>query len=334
MARPLRIEYPGACYHVMNRGNMRATVFRTKAEHELFYRKLAQFTQTYRVSVFCHCCMPNHFHLYLQTAEANLSRFMQGFLTSFTVSLNRRRKTSGHIFQGRFKAHLVQDDAYRLELCRYIHLNPVRIARLRRASVADKRRVLRRYPWSSYRTTIGVERAPHWVDRRALLARFRGSLRDRMKAYRSFVEKGLVQSVANPFENVTEQSILGRDSFVDWVKREFLLARTADSREEPALVHLQRSRSVPDLAAIVARDYTVDAEQLLVRRSRHAEARAVLIYLVSRHCRPTSTLTELAKAFGISVSGLAKARDRIDADSRTNKRLRQRIRRIESKILG
>ena len=108
MARPLRIEYKGACYHVMNRGNQRARVFHSRKHYTLFLEKLAHFCEPFDVTVHSYCCMPNHFHLLLTTREANLSRFMQSFLTSFTLSLNRMRSTTGHVFLGRFKAELLK----------------------------------------------------------------------------------------------------------------------------------------------------------------------------------------------------------------------------------
>ena len=136
MARPLRIEYAGACYHVMNRGNRRQTVFAEARDYELFLERLGQFGRQFDVRLWCYCCMPNHFHLYLRTEQANLSRFMQSLLTSFTITLNRRHHSSGHVFQGRFTAHLVENEAYGGEVSRYIHLNPVRTQALRGASVA------------------------------------------------------------------------------------------------------------------------------------------------------------------------------------------------------
>ena len=104
MARPLRIEFPGACYHVINRGNFRFPVFSESRDRELILEKLVDFAERFQIRVRSYCVQVNHFHCYLQTAEANLGRFMQSFLTSFTVSYNRRHQTSGHVFQGRYKA--------------------------------------------------------------------------------------------------------------------------------------------------------------------------------------------------------------------------------------
>ena len=90
MARPLRIEYPNACYHILNRGNRRQLIFTGDEHYQLFIDRLGQFAEEYHVVIYCYCCMPNHFHIYGQTKEANLSRFMQAFLTSFTMSMNSR----------------------------------------------------------------------------------------------------------------------------------------------------------------------------------------------------------------------------------------------------
>ncbi len=131
MARPLRIEYVDAYYHVMNRGNRRQIVFAEAPDYELFLERLREFSGLFDVRLLCYCCLPNHFHLYVRTVQPNLSRFMQSLLTSFTISLNRRHHSSGHLFQGRFTAHLVENEAYGAEVSRYIHLNPVRIKALR-----------------------------------------------------------------------------------------------------------------------------------------------------------------------------------------------------------
>ena len=126
MARPLRIEYAGAYYHVMNRGNRRQVVFAEPQDYELFLERLRHFGELFDVRLLCYCCVPNHFHLYVQTAQPNLSRFVQSLLTSFTISVNRRHRTCGHVFQGRFTAHLVENEAYGAEVSRHIHLNAVR----------------------------------------------------------------------------------------------------------------------------------------------------------------------------------------------------------------
>jgi len=144
MARPLRIEFPGACYQVINRGNFRFPVFRDDADRKLLLEKFVDFAERHHVRIRSYCIMVNHFHCFLQTEEANLGRFMQSFLTSFSVSYNRHHATSGHVFQGRYKAFLVEDGRlYASRVSRYIHLNPAEIPSLRNAPLAERRRVVR-----------------------------------------------------------------------------------------------------------------------------------------------------------------------------------------------
>ncbi len=332
MARPLRIEYAGACYHVMNRGNQRGTVFRRPEEYDLFLDKLAAFADQFRVRLFCYCCLPNHFHLYLKTEQANLSRFMQGFLTSFTVSLNRSRGSCGHVFQGRFKAHLVEDGAYHAVLSRYIHLNPVRVRRHGRRPLRERRDHLRRFRWSSYPAHIGVRKAPEWLDMGRVLSEWSGTRREQMRRYRRYVEEGLLREVENPFLAAAEQSIVGTDSFVDHIKREYLLRRQSDRREEPSLVHLQASFSLEEVTAAVAVLYGVVPDRLLQRKGAHRKARRMLMYCASKYCRYRSSLTGLASELGVSVSGLTQARDRVAKRLRRDRPLQEELQKVEAKL--
>lgn len=332
MARPLRIEYPGACYHVMNRGNQRARVFHEPNDYELFLARVGDFTELHDVHVSCYCCMPNHFHLYLKTEQANLSRFMQGLLTSFCVTMNRRRRTSGHIFQGRFKAQLVDDEGYGSDLTRYIHLNPVRVARLKGASLARRRQALRAFPWSSFPAIIGIRRGPSWLDVDPVLTPWGQDRRTQMKTYRRYVEAGLAEDVANPFDGVVAQTILGRESFVDRIRREYLLTRPADRREETSLVRLQQSFSLRRVAEVVGRVCGVCPEDVLRRRGPHRLARRLLMYCACHYGRCHSSLTALAKVLSVSVSGLTIARDRLAASLGKDRRLRTLLRKVEREL--
>jgi REP element-mobilizing transposase RayT len=179
MARPLRIEYDGAYYHVMNRGNRRQTVFRQPQDYDLFLAKLAVAAAAFGVDVLAYCLMPNHFHLYVRTAQGNLSRFMQGLLTSFTLSANRRQRSAGHLFQGRFRAELVERERYGNEVSRHLHLNPVRTRAARSLGPEDRRGLLRDYPWSSFAACAGAGRCRGRVEgtTRDELLRRRSTLR-------------------------------------------------------------------------------------------------------------------------------------------------------------
>jgi putative transposase len=143
MARPLRIEYPGAYYHVTSRSNERRAIFADDTDKRRFLEILETTSNLFGAEVHGYVLMRNHFHLILMTPTANLQKFMQRFNTSYTVYFNRRHHRTGHLFQGRYKALLIDRDTYLLELSRYLHLNPVRIKKYSHLEVEEKRRILR-----------------------------------------------------------------------------------------------------------------------------------------------------------------------------------------------
>ena len=332
MARPLRIEYAGAYYHVMNRGNGRQAVFTEPGDYELFLERLGQFSRQFEVGLLCYCCMPNHFHLYLRTEQANLSRFMQSLLTSFTISLNRRHRSSGHVFQGRFTAHLIENDAYGGEVSRYIHLNPVRTRALRQASVSARRRALRAFGWSSYAACIGLSAGPKWFDPGRLLSDWGSSRRVQMRRYGQYVEDALLGDLDNPLARLEGQTILGTEKFLDHVRRTYVLTRTGDRREQPAFERARRSIPFEAVAGCVGRHCEVRPESLLTLRGCDRRARQLLIYGVCRYSRAGESLTALAKRFGVSLSGLTMARDRAEQSLRQDKKLLKTWSQIEQSL--
>ena len=332
MARPLRIEYPGACYHVMSRGSQRSRVFHGHAHYVLFLKRLGEAAQIHDVAVYCYCLMPNHYRLYLRTRRANLSRFMQGFQTAFCITMNRQRRRSGHIFQGRFKANLVEHAGYRAELSPYIHLNPIRITPLRGAGLTARRKALEAFPWSSFGAYIGVREAPAWLETGAILSGLGRTRSSRMQAYRRFVEAGPARDVRNPFQDLREQTILGSEGFVDRVRRELLMERHADRREAPALVHFKSSFSPDQVAAIVADVCGMGADVLLKRRSPHRMPRRLLRSCVARYCRHERSMTALARSMSVGLSGLAAARDRMATALASDRRLQRLVRQVEQRL--
>jgi REP element-mobilizing transposase RayT len=313
MARPLRIEYDGAYYHVMNRGNRRQTVFRQPQDYDLFLAKLAVAAAAFGVDVLAYCLMPNHFHLYVRTAQGNLSRFMQGLLTSFTLSANRRQRSAGHLFQGRFRAELVERERYGNEVSRYLHLNPVRTRAARSLGPEDRRRLLRDYPWSSFAACAGLRRCPPWLVRQETLLSFGGATPAGMKAYRAFVEEGLLSGIGNPAEAVAVRAVIGSEEFLDRVRRTYLLGRSGDRREEPELVRLQAGLAPAQVLDAVAAVEGTTRDELLRRRSTLRQARRRAMYCLCLLCRQRTTLTGLGRLFGVSVAGLTRSRVRVAA---------------------
>jgi putative transposase len=179
MTRPLRVEYAGAFYHVMNRGNAGEFIFKSKKDRERFIDCLETAVERFSLKVHTYCLMGNHFHLLIETTEPNLSKAMQWLNISYAAYFNRKRDRVGHLFQGRFKSILVDADAYLLELSRYIHLNPVRANLVENPS---------EYAWSSYGAFVGKRKAPDWLETEWLLSQFGRRVKSAGKKYKEFVE--------------------------------------------------------------------------------------------------------------------------------------------------
>ena len=202
MSRPLRIEYSGAVYHVTSRGNARQDIYLDDEDRRRFLKTVQQVADRFNWLCHAYCLMPTHYHLLIETVDPTLSRGMRHLNGVYTQTFNRRHRRVGHVFQGRFKAILVERDAYLLELSRYVVLNPVRAKMVQAAE---------NWPWSSYRVTAGLTESTGLVSTDCLLAGFG---RDRLKArrgYRQFVASGRGLS---PWEELKGQIYLGSESFV------------------------------------------------------------------------------------------------------------------------
>lgn len=231
MARPLRIEFPGAVYHVMARGNDRAAIFRDDEDRQAFVDNLGRCAERFDWRIWAYCLMDNHYHLLLETRKGNLCRGMRQVNGVYTQAFNRRHERVGHVLQGRYKAILVDKDSYLLELSRYIVLNPVRAAQVK--SALD-------WPWSVYRAVLGKVPAPAWLavsDTLALFHRHSGPAR---RAYARFVEEGLKAS--DPGLAIQRQSFLGGEDFVARMEE---IARCQTSPEIP-----RQARPVRSLASL------------------------------------------------------------------------------------
>lgn len=214
MARPQRIEYEGAVYHVTARGNERRAIFEDDADRERFLRVVGESVASFETRLYLFCLMSNHIHLVVETPRGNLGRFMHRLLTAYTVYFNHRHQRHGHLLQGRYGAVLVERDAYLLRLSRYVHLNPVFTTALRRRPLAERVAVLREYPWSSYRSYIGRDRRRAWVDCAPILATVGAPGARQSDAYRRFVEAGIeLIDAAFLDEARTSRLCLGSEGF-------------------------------------------------------------------------------------------------------------------------
>ncbi len=313
MARPLRIEYPHAHYHVTCRGNDRRSIFRDDGDREAFLERLRRSLEIYEVKLHCYVLMNNHFHLVAETPKANLSEFMRHFNVAYTSFFNRQHRRTGHLYQGRFKAILIQPEAWLLELSRYVHMNPVRTPRLRRGIVPDQVGQLWRYPWSSLGGYVSVRRRQSWVHYDEVLSRTGHSRR----RYGRFVQDGLEQGVSSPWKQLRGQVILGDDRFWARSRQQWAGANAGTTALPPPMPGMDPTR----ITAEAARYFDLAPERLQRKRGRCRDQRGVLMELLYRHGGMTQ------QAIGAHLGGL-------DYTAVSHERRRARERMAQNEVMA
>ena len=218
MPRPPRIDFPDAVYHVTSRGNGRAEIFWNDEDRRRFLAQLGHHLQFTAVVLYAYVLMDNHEHLFVQTPEPNLSAGMQYLGGSYTSYFNRRHRRNGHLFQGRFRGHLIEEEGYFLEVSRYVHLNPVRAKMVRRPE---------EYPWSSCGGYLRLRQALPWVTYEQVLGEFGRDPRQSRRAYRRFLAAGVEEPPTSPFRTAARGLLLGTENFVARVQ-EWLAEKGAE----------------------------------------------------------------------------------------------------------
>ncbi len=288
MARPLRLEFPGAVYHLTARGNARQDIFLDDQDRAGFLALLGREIIQQRWRCYAYCLMGNHYHLVIETPEPNLSTGMRRLNGVYTQAFNRVHDRVGHLFQGRYKSILVEREPYLLELCRYVVLNPVRAGLT--ARVADWR-------WSSYRATGLGAKPPAWLDAPSVLAWFGGDGRAARAAYRRFVRDGL--DAPSPWEDLEGQIWLGGETFRESLRHK-LRAHSTRGVAEAA-----RRPARPDEAEILAAVTTafeIGKDRLLARDNGPAYRAAA--YLLRRAAN--LPLGHVSALFSVSPSRISR----------------------------
>ncbi|MBI2355125.1 MAG: transposase [Deltaproteobacteria bacterium] len=296
MARKPRIHYPGAVYHVILRGNAGGPIFFEDGDRFRFYLFLQQSVERFGYRIHGFCCMTTHIHLVIQVTEIPLALIMQNLSLRYTKWVNYTQGRAGHVFQGRYKALLLDADAYLLELVRYVHLNPVRAVMVK---------LPEDYPWSGHRAYLGRETLP-WLTTDWVLSLLGRRIDSARKAYRQFVADGMDEGKRDEFHSGTcEGRILGDDDFADDA-----LCKANQIR--------RREWTLTEVVASVCRRYGITEEQLRSpgKARTFSEARALAAVIVQES--PHLFLTELGKLFNRDVSTIGKAAQRMIYRSQTD----------------
>jgi REP element-mobilizing transposase RayT len=295
MARPLRLEFPGALYHITARGNAQQAIFVDDTDRQQFLQLLGREIRQQQWRCYVYCLMGNHYHLVIETPEPNLSRGLKRLHGTYTQWFNRRHHRVGHVLQGRFKSLLVEKDSYLQELCRYVVLNPVR---------AGMVRAVHAWPWSSYHATVGAHAAPDWFDREAVLSLFDRQPTRARRAYQRFVADGLEQP--SPWSQVRSQIFLGGPEFLERIER---LVRGKSMTNVP-VAHTQPTRPSSDqVLQHVAAAYRLEVQRVVNRSHRAAYQTAV--YLLRRAAN--ESIRTVAVRFRISPSRVSKIQKALEA---------------------
>jgi len=313
MARPLRVEFPGALYHVTARGNERRAVFRDDDDRHLFLAGLEEAYEQFGLRIHGFCLMPNHYHLLVETPRANLSRAIGWFQTTYTIRFNRRHRRTGHLFQGRFKAHVVDAEDYARQLLCYVHLNPVRPRDKSAIVPAQRRAALDKWRWSSHLAYLGREPAPQWLctDWLAFFGRTRAMARAN---YQRLMGGAFGRPVASPWEELRGGLALGNAAFQ---KRVDSLLRKKKGRDELRWVgRAERGNRRIAAAGVLAGKQPERPWQVWVRVNLGGERRI-----------------NVARAYGYKDgSAITQILKRLQAQARSEPALARRMSRLKGKI--
>lgn len=264
MARPLRIEFPDALYHVTSRGNEQRPIFRDDVDRRMFLTFLGQAVSRFGWSLTAWVLMTNHFHLVIQTPQANLSRGMHWLNSTYAGWFNHRHGRCGHLFQGRFKAFLIEKERYLREVLRYVALNPVRAGLVARPE---------EYRWSSHRSTAGLEPGDPWLDIDAILALFDTDQQDARRLYEEFVLAKVIHS-ERLWDEVINGMYLGS---ADWAKR---MRKVVESQPR-STDHPKAHRAVgrPKMHEVVAAVARASSQTAAAIRSRGSALRRLVAWI-------------------------------------------------------
>lgn len=319
MSRPLRIEYPGAWYHIMSRGRRSEKIFYDRQDYQSFVGLLGEASEMWNIRVAAYCLMTNHYHILVQTPDANIARSMRHINGVYTQRFNRKHDCDGPLFRGRYKSILVSADSYLLQLIRYIHRNPVR------AGYVDS---LGDYLWSSHKGYLSVARKWEWLYKEFIFSLLTKNRKEWLKKYRQFVSLENDAEMAAVIDGKKWPSVMGPDDFVDWIKGRYYALKEND--EVPRAKDLAPAPGA--IIKTVCDFYDVNRDMLSVsKRGEFNEPRNAAIFLMRKMRR--DTLKEIGERFKVKkYSSISSIIERVKQRMQKDRKLKNRIDKLYNMI--
>jgi REP element-mobilizing transposase RayT len=296
MARPLRIEYPGAWYHIMTRGRRKEAIFFDDKDYQLFMTVLGECSKLFSLEVHAYSLMLNHYHLLVHTPKGNLSRAMRHLNGVYTQRINSRHKFEGSLFKGRFKSILVEEDMYFLELLRYIHRNPVK---------ANITKSLDEHKWTSHRAYMRENERPEWLRTESALLKFGKHVNKAKRKLDAFVKNEVPPDLEKLLNRIKWPVLLGGKEFKKKIK-DRIQGKKIDIREVPQHKKMRQQYTAEDVRKFIVESLDWDRNFLLSRRIReHISCKKAFVY-VCRECLQI-TASAIREEFGdISYAAITK----------------------------
>jgi len=322
MARPLRIQYPGALYHVTNRGNERKPIFKDDTDRLQFLKILSESMSTYNIRLYSFVLMTNHYHLQVETPLGNLSECMRHFNITYTSFFNRRHKRVGHLYQGRYKSILVDKDAYFAMVSRYIHLNPVKVGAIKRKAAKEQLEYLWAYKWSSLPGCITARNRFEFVDYGIVLEEYGGDTLAGRKRYKKQIMTDLLDGLPLK-EEIVGQSLLGEEYFVAWVKETFL--EKEKDRERPSVAEIKRFLAKDEILNTLSEVSGLPVQDILSQTGSMRQMAMDLLYRRGGLKNPA-----IGKLMGIDYSTVSQGRKRVREKIIKSKELQKILKTTEA----
>ena len=328
MARPLRIQFENAYYHVTCRGNSGQEIFSNDADRSAFLDLLERSSDIYQTEIMAYVLMSNHFHLFVKTPLGNLQEFMRHFNISYTSYYNWKHDRRGHLYQGRYKSFLVDADQYLQEVSRYIHLNPIRVRLRSGMTLGEKEKYLRNYHWSSYGSYLSQGGRRGFLRVEEVLAHFGGDTPTGRRKYEAFVREGMTGKLPNPLERGTGHGIIGASEFIEKIRGQYVRSGVG-SREVPAVKRILAQVEPERIIREICEVFKVKRDELL-RKGYKGVARGILMEMLYRNGGMNQR--EIGELMGIDYSAVSVMRKRLFAVQKEDRNLSVRIERLKKRI--